>query len=188
MNLCGINFLVVLNKIDSTQTLAKKLINNSQIQKKDKILIISKTQYAGRGQKDNKWSSEYGGLYFSFITRTGEKNIKDIQKLSLITAKAIKDTIEKIYNIKCFIKHPNDIYVNQNNKKISGILIETIPYGKIRYIITGIGVNFHNKIPQELKNTATTIYEITKRKNNQELFLKDFFSKYFKLTDFLYEP
>lgn len=187
MRISKISKIIQLKEAGSTQDLARRLIENNKAKPKENVLIIAKKQTCGRGQKDNKWSSELGGLYFSFITSIDEKKLKQIQKLSIITAQVILEVMLEKYKVKCYIKLPNDIYTFKNYKKLSGILIETIPNKKKRYIITGIGINFNNKIPKELREKATSIYKITKKKYNPNSFLRPFFEKYFNYTTTIYD-
>lgn len=186
MRIKNISHIINFRKIDSTQNFARKLIEN-KLSNNGNILIIAKKQTDGRGQNSNKWSSNEGGLYFSFITTISEGKLKEMQDLSIITAKTILEVIFEKYRVKCYLKPPNDVYAKENLKKISGILIETIPYDQKRYIITGIGINFNNKIPKELKEKATSIYEITKKIYNPNSFLKPFFEKYFTYTKEIYD-
>lgn len=173
---------ISLKEIDSTQTLARHLIEKGKACNYDFIAIISEKQTGGRGQKDNKWSSEKGGLYLSIIKKTDEKKLKNIQELSIKSAKIILDEISKRYSLELKIKEPNDIYALTKNgyKKICGILIETIPYRNERYVIIGIGINFYNPLPDELKEKATSLYEIKAKKYRVKNFAKkliDIFSK-----------
>ncbi|MCX7905838.1 MAG: biotin--[acetyl-CoA-carboxylase] ligase [Elusimicrobiales bacterium] len=168
-------FLISLYDIDSTQNLARDLIKKDYIQKYDMVTITAKKQYAGRGQRTNSWSSEKGGLYITIIRKTDENNFKKINNLSIQIADIISNILSKKCSIKTIIKPPNDIYAETQNgyKKISGILIETIPYKNIRWILIGIGINFQNKIPDCLKEKATNIYSLT--------------SKYYKISYFIQE-
>lgn len=169
---------ISVKEIDSTQNIARQIINSGKAKDYNAVIIISEKQTCGRGQKDNKWSSKKGGLYMSVIKKDEERRLKEIPKLSLKIAKIVSKEINKNYNIKTKIKKPNDVYARTRKgyKKIAGILIETIPYENYRFIIIGIGVNFHNQLPDELKEKATSIFEIKKRKYN----IKDFALKIFK--------
>lgn len=163
-----------LNEINSTQELSRQIIAKSFYNTYDVIIITAKKQFEGRGQKNNKWSSEKGGLYLTISLKSEEKKIKEIQCLSIKVAEIISKLLEINYNIKTKIKYPNDVYAltKKGYKKISGILIETIPVNNLRWILIGIGINFHNKIPDELKEKATNIYEITNKKYNIRSFAK----------------
>jgi len=176
----NVDFVIMLDEIDSTQTLAKEIIKRKKILEFGRTLIIAKKQTAGRGQNNNRWSSNDGGLYFSYVFSISEKNFKKVIELSLRFAEVIKKILEE-YKIDCVIKYPNDVYakIGDEYKKVSGILIETIPLLDKRYVIVGVGVNFTNKIDDEFRDKAVTIYEITGKRYSKKKFLE----KFFKLSD-----
>ncbi len=175
--------IVKLDEIDSTQSLAKDIIKSGGAEKYKGIAISAERQFAGRGQKDNVWSSEKGGLYLSVIRKTDERKLSEIQSLSLRTAQRVSELLKKKYKIITKIKEPNDIYAYDGKKyrKISGILIETIPYNNKRYIIIGIGVNFTNPIPNELKTKAVNLFEITSKRYTPKSFEKQLIEEILKI-------
>ncbi len=178
------NILIIkLDEIDSTQTLAKDIVKKASAEKYDGVVITAKRQFAGRGQKDNRWSSEKGGVYISVIRKTDEKKLSEIQTLSLKTAQIVSELLKRRYKITTKIKEPNDIYAWDGEKfrKISGILIETIPYNNKRYIIIGIGVNFTNPIPDELRTKAINLFEITSKRYTPKSFEKQLIKEIFKI-------
>ena len=62
------------------------------------------------------------------------------------------------------IKWPNDVYVG--DRKIAGILLESVSYGKgIEAIVIGVGVNVNSrKFNEDLVNKTTSVYlEISKQ-------------------------
>ena len=176
---------ISVDEIDSTQNLARELIKKEKYKNYDFIIITAKRQTAGRGQKENRWSSEKGGLYLTIVTKTQEKNLKNMGDLSIKTAKIVSDLIQKIYGIKTKIKPPNDIYIHTQDgkRKVSGILIETKPVGDMRWIMVGIGVNFFNPLPEDLKNKAITISSLTHRKNRINPFARKLIERMIKLKD-----
>lgn len=168
-------FSINLKEIDSTQELSRYIITKKNYANLyDLIVIKSKKQFEGKGQNGNKWSSEIGGLYLTISMKSTEEKIKEIQSLSTKTAELISRLLRENYKIQTRIKFPNDVYALTNNgyKKISGILIETIPLNNIRWVLIGIGINFYNSIPPELKNKATSLFEITNKKHNITIFAK----------------
>ena len=74
------------------------------------------------------------------------------------------------FDVTAAIKWPNDIFAG--GKKICGILIENVFEGDtVARSIVGIGVNLNNPLPAELKNTATSVYEITGHKADIDTFV-----------------
>lgn len=177
-----IHKIIKFKSISSTQEKLKEYIQRQRYLNKN-IVLVAEKQTAGKGQRDNKWSSEKGGLYFSFSYSVNENqnNLKKFKELSIFTADTVSEILKKKYGIKTKIKPPNDVYAKyeENYFKISGILIETVPVNDKRYIITGIGINFNNKIPDELKNKAINLKTITGKNYKPESFLKEFFKAYF---------
>ncbi len=104
-----------------------------------------------------------------------DKPIKKINDLTIILAKCIVETLDKLYKIKVNIKKPNDIILN--GKKLAGILTESISQGKIiKRIYIGIGINVNQEnFDDELENIATSL---------KKEYKKDF-SKYEILRKFL---
>ena len=88
---------------------------------------------------------------------------------------AVCKAINKISNINAKIKWPNDIVVN--NKKISGILIETkIKKTKIIYNI-GVGINVNldiHELDPELKDNMSSLFIESKQIQRRELLLSEF--------------
>lgn len=135
--------------VSSTSALAKKLKKPKSWQ-----VILAEEQKAGYGRKRAEWFSPKGGLYFSVILPKSQ--IEDLQILTILAAFVIAKIIKEDFHLESFIKLPNDIYVNQ--KKIGGILTETVWSQGIKSAIMGIGLNTNiEKFPKELKNIATSL-------------------------------
>lgn len=106
-------------EIDSTNKFLKELKEKNNFD-----IAIAEIQISGKGRRGNKWCSEKGGAYFSFLLKE-DKNIafEEYTKLPLVTGYSLMKTLEKIEPLLNFkFKWTNDIY--ENDKKISGILVE----------------------------------------------------------------
>ncbi|HMX28995.1 MAG TPA: biotin--[acetyl-CoA-carboxylase] ligase, partial [Blastocatellia bacterium] len=78
-----------------------------------------------------------------------------IPLLSLMTAVAVAETLIARGVDGVDIKWPNDVLVNE--RKLSGILIESIGANELR-VVVGVGVNLnHQAFPEELRQTATSL-------------------------------
>ncbi len=100
-------------------------------------LVVAKKQTNGRGRLNRSWQSDNGGIYFSFYTDPGLYT-DNVQILNIICALAVNDVLKKYGDTK--IKWPNDIVLN--GKKICGILsVGNVENSKLKYIMTGIGIN-----------------------------------------------
>ena len=143
-------------KIESTNNFARSLITEHKI---FKGIVIADEQTKGRGRYGNKWVSPKGNLYFTIFFPILKSNLKKIQFLVQLQIR----NILKNYNIKNItLKWPNDLYIK--NKKVCGILQESIVFGKF-YLIIGIGINIRSS--PKIKNYPTTyLNNETKKKIN----------------------
>ena len=141
-------------KIESTNDFARSLINEHKI---FKGIVIADEQTKGRGRYGNKWNSPKGNLYFTVFFPILRSNLKKIQFLVQLQIRNILNN----YNIKnVSLKWPNDLYIN--NKKVCGILQESIVLGKL-FLIIGIGINVKSS-PKIKKYPTTYINKETKKK------------------------
>ena len=79
-------------EIDSTNKFLKEMK-----EKEEYDTAIAETQVMGRGRRGNKWSSEKGGAYFSFLLKE-DKNIafEEYEKLPLVIGYSLLKTFESI--------------------------------------------------------------------------------------------
>ena len=73
------------------------------------------------------------------------------------------------FNVEPMIKLPNDVYLNQ--KKIAGILTETVVGTNVKFSIMGFGLNTNiDKFPKDLENIATSLkIELGKKVDNEKI-------------------
>lgn len=153
MNLVIPNFSFIhFNTINSTNMLAKKLIDEKKIL--SDTVIVADTQTSGKTTKaTKKWESPVGNLYVTFVIKLSENQEKYFSQFSFITAISVLETIKTKYqdtDIK--IKWPNDILLC--GKKMSGILIEK----EQDFAIIGIGINIiTHPISSDMKYPATDL-------------------------------
>ena len=158
-------------KVESTNNVALRLIKKGNT----RGIILTDQQTKGKGQRKNKWISMKGNLFVSVFFEISNKiSLSTIINLNL---KIIKKIIHKKINSLIKIKKPNDILINQ--KKVCGILQETIFKQNRKYLIVGIGINVSSS--PNIKNYPTTFlnYYSNKRINRFELF-KEFKLQYEK--------
>lgn len=152
MNLPIFNF----TKIESTNDFARSLIFEHKIYKG---IITADEQTKGRGRYGNQWSSPKGNLYFTIFFPILRSNLKKIQFLVQLQ---IRNILKK-YRIKNLsLKWPNDLYIN--NKKVCGILQESIVFKKL-FLIIGIGINIQSS-PKIKKYPTTYLNKEAKKKVN----------------------
>ena len=120
-------------KVNSTNDIAIQKIREGFI----KGIVFADEQKKGRGQYGKKWVSLKGNLFLSIFTEIS-KNIP-IKKITSINCNIVKKILTKLFKTKITIKLPNDLLLN--NKKICGILQETITNNDKKFIIIGVGIN-----------------------------------------------
>lgn len=102
------------------------------------MAVVADEQTAGRGTKGRDWVSSDGrNLHITLIVRP---DAVQMQRLSIVSAVATAQAVERAAGLRPRIKWPNDIEIER--RKFGGILIE----GEWRsdrpaYALVGIGVN-----------------------------------------------
>ena len=134
--------LLFFENLPSTNTYASDLLKNTNLQ--EGTIIYTNYQPEGRGYSGTKWESEDGkNLLISILLFPSFINPEDQFSISMTISLGICDFLMRDIP-DCFIKWPNDIYVN--NDKIAGILIENSVSGnKIDFTIAGIGLNINQE-------------------------------------------
>ena len=145
--------------VNSTNDIAINLIKNKNFKTG---IVVAQKQKKGRGQRGKKWISYKGNLFVSVFFSLEKINLT-IKQLTKINNNLILKLISIYYKKNIKIKLPNDIMVN--NKKICGILQETVQKKDIRYLVVGIGLNLV-KSPNINDYPSTNLYELTKIKIN----------------------
>ncbi len=151
--------------LDSTQARAQLLSEIPGI--KLPALVIADQQTAGRGRGSNRWWTGEGSLAFSLLIDPGHFGFprRVVPRLSLAAGVAIVDAIApQLADHPLGLHWPNDVYVGRG--KLAGVLVEVLPDG--RHII-GVGLNSNNTVadaPAELRNSVTTLFDLTGRTHN----------------------
>ena len=123
----------LFKSVTSTNDIALKKIK----QGKDSGIIIAKKQTKGRGRYGSKWIYLKNNLFMTIFFNIN--NHIDLKKLTSKCCKIIKKSLLKLLNKKITTKKPNDILIE--NKKVCGILQETVFYKNKKFAIIGIGIN-----------------------------------------------
>ena len=115
--------------------------------------VMTDYQVKGKGQRNNMWESKKKkNLLFSLLLKP-DIPLSDQFKLHIIISLAIKETLTKLDLRGVKVKWPNDIYIN--DKKISGILIESQIFNKkIKQVVIGIGLNINQNNFDDLNATS----------------------------------
>ena len=125
--------LVVLDEVDSTNDECRR---RADLGLGDGIVVWAQSQTAGRGRRGREWSSPKGNLFVSLLIDP-QRPMPEAAQLSFVAALALAECLIPLLpgcDIRC--KWPNDVLVN--GRKLSGMLLETVPPVGL---ILGLGVN-----------------------------------------------
>ena len=151
--------------VKSTNDIAYKLIKKNNIKPS---IIISEKQTKGRGTMGKKWISKKGNLFITIFFDMSKKKV-DFKKFAVLNAYLLKSILVKKFSNKIKIKWPNDILFG--DKKICGILQETVFISEQKFLIIGIGINT-NIEPKNNSFSSTSLKYITKKNiDNKKLFI-----------------
>lgn len=134
---------------DSTNTQAVSAVMAGQAD--HGAVFIAGRQTAGRGTDGHSWdSSEPVGLWMSIVLREQHSASPE---LTLMPAIAVAKVLREKWGIDAHLKWPNDVLVG--DRKIAGILVESIVQAGGVVHVVGIGVNLNQTgFSGELKATA----------------------------------
>lgn len=117
-------------------------------------VIVAKKQTSGYGRLHRKWeSSEQDNLTFSLLLK-----LPFTERISLLTQVAAASVYRSLKDLKidALVKWPNDILVQ--DKKICGILVETILEKKYVNVTIGFGLNVNAlNFKNDLSDKATSM-------------------------------
>ena len=147
------NFNILrFDTLDSTNTEAA---NQARQGADEGVCIVAREQTAGRGRHGRQWvSGKDAGLYFSVVLRP-VIDMRYLPLITLMTGVAVYDTLKE-FGLNPDIKWVNDVLIGE--KKICGILAETVDTSLGLAVIVGIGINLTNgNFPAEIADSATWI-------------------------------
>ncbi|MCM2303647.1 MAG: biotin--[acetyl-CoA-carboxylase] ligase [Elusimicrobia bacterium] len=146
MKLAGVRKLVRLERVDSTQSEARRLAEEGA---PDGTLVWALSQTAGKGRLGRRWRSAPGGLYASWLLRP-KFPPERLAELSLACGEALAAALRE-FGASTSVKPPNDVYAlcaDGKGRKIAGILCEASGSGgRLDWLIVGFGVNVDNAPP-----------------------------------------
>ena len=143
------------HQIDSTNTWAKTHVD--QWEPAGVTLVTASGQTAGRGRFNRQWQSPPDVNIYATFCFWMDAQRSDMGQVPQLLALTACQTLEK-WGFIPKIKWPNDLLLS--NKKVAGILCETIMHAEKRGIVCGIGLNV-NMSQDELKlieRPATSLF------------------------------
>ena len=137
-------------KVNSTNDIAIKKVKKGFT----RGLVQAEFQKKGRGQRGKKWISYKGNLFITIFFKINKKT--SLKNITFKNCNKIKKVISKLIKKKLIIIKPNDLLLN--NKKICGILQETLVHNNSLFLIVGIGINLI-KSPKIINYPTTNIFD-----------------------------
>ncbi len=157
------NSLISLDEIDSTNNYIRRQFQENPDNMHSGCVVSARLQTSGRGRKDRIWiSGRDTSLTFSFILDLRGIQPAKISTITLAAGVGVSEALRQL-GIDCRLKWPNDIYAG--DKKLCGILSETISSAQNLLAICGVGINVNldNKALESIGAPATSIYTQTAR-------------------------
>ena len=114
-------------------------------------LLIAEHQTHGRGRQGRAWHSTAGASLTFSLSMPVE--VADWSGLSLVVGAAIAEALDP-EGSRLGLKWPNDLWLDE--RKLGGILIETVPAGSSRMAVVGVGLNVSDraKVAESQLNTG----------------------------------
>ena len=172
--------IIYYKQLDSTNTEIARL---AAMGATHGTVVVADAQTAGKGRRGRQWESPAGeNIYMSILLRPD--CVPDTAPmLTLVMAYSVAEVLKEFGFLDVQIKWPNDLILS--GKKICGILTEMQLKGsEIDYVVAGVGINVNaSKFPQELNDTATSLYLESGRMSDREGIVEsvvDYFDKAYR--------
>lgn len=148
------------DKISSTNTVM--LQNAHNLVKGD--VLITEIQTHGRGRRDRVWQGSLANQ-LTFSLAYSFTQIKSVVGMAIAVGSILVQTIRDLGFSDVYLKWPNDIYFK--DKKLGGILIETVQVKNNIIAIIGIGFNVYKH--EALNENAIALFDNIKQAQEQNL-------------------
>lgn len=165
-------FQPTILRFDSIDSTNLEAIRQAKLGAPEGLCIVAREQTRGRGRLNRSWQSpKDAGLYFSIVLRP-QLEMSAWPLITLMAALAVSDALMKACDLRVDIKWPNDVCVR--DRKLSGILAETIDAESGPAAIIGIGINLKaDSLPATVNDLATSVEAATVRPPNLERVLDE---------------
>jgi BirA family biotin operon repressor/biotin-[acetyl-CoA-carboxylase] ligase len=177
----------IVLRFDSLPSTNTEAARQARLGAAEGLCIIAREQTAGRGRNNRAWVSERdAGLYFSIVLRPViEQKLWPL--LTLMSALAVHDALAAACKLQTDIKWPNDLYAGE--RKLCGILAETVEAEAGRAVVVGIGINLNDRaFSEELRGMATSVEAETEGMVDREHLLAMLITALSKKYEALQQP
>src|SRR5580658_3871436 len=128
------------SELDSTN---RYLLDEARAGGPDGLVAVTDHQTAGRGRLGRRWEAPAGANLLVSVLLRPAIPIEELHLCTVAMALAARSACGRGAGVECVLKWPNDVMVGE--KKLAGILAETIPEGPesggSRAVVVGLGVN-----------------------------------------------
>lgn len=120
------------------------------------LWITAATQSSAKGSRGRDWQSQKGNLFASLLL-TDPCDKCHLADLTFIAAISVREAIDVFSHNQntIHVKWPNDVMLNE--RKCSGILLESVHQQDMTYVVIGIGVNCQH-FPAKTLHPATSLF------------------------------
>ena len=159
-------------RFDSIDSTNLEAMRQARAGAQEGLCIVAREQTAGRGRLDRSWQSpKDAGLYCSLVLRP-QLEISAWPLITLMAALAVSDALIKACNLRADIKWPNDLCINE--RKLCGILAETVETRDRAAVVLGIGINLKaSSLPATVNDLATSVEAATGKLPDGERVLRE---------------
>lgn len=173
-------------RFDSIDSTNLEALRQAKAGAPEGLCIVARTQTKGRGRLDRSWQSPPdAGLYTSLLLRPAFA-MNSWPLLTLMSALAVYDALMKACELRADIKWPNDLCAN--DRKLCGILAETVETSMGPAAVVGIGINLSSEILPLVPAEATSVESVTGRKPDRELILQELLNSMVERYELLHSP
>ena len=169
--------LFCYDEIDSTNLALRRLEGDDNVHG---ALAVADKQTAGRGRRGRTWQSPAGSSIFMSVLLKPDIAPEQAPMMTIVMAYSVVKAIRNLTGLDAKIKWPNDIVLN--GKKVCGILTEmSAEIDFVHYVIIGIGINVNMEtFPDEIRETATSLYIEGKKRVKRSRLIAEVFSEFEK--------
>jgi len=162
---------VYWQETDSTNTQAKQMQMASQF-----LLFLAEHQTSGRGRNDRRWS-DAGEGHCLLSSWTFKLNTPPQPIAAPLVGLMLYESAALTWPTQHWsLKAPNDLFLN--DKKVAGLLVETVSQGNEHRWVVGLGMNVMSHPGIERSGCLSEIMEVN------QLAWSDFLDRFFEgLTD-----
>lgn len=158
VRLLPVENVVVLAKVDSTNTLARRLATDCLAESHclHPGLVVAFEQTAGKGRRGRRWESPPGaGVYATYLLPLTDR--RDLATLPLLAGVGLCRVLNRLLGVgRCRLKWPNDLVVGE--RKLGGLLIELhAAEDEAGAAVIGFGVNCSQGEGELPLETATSL-------------------------------